>query len=109
MPLVRTKPQIPIPGTSDLRQIVESIRSIFRLRLDAAGEVTLTINVATTTVTDIRVGVNSVVVLQPMAAVSATEQGNGTIYVSSVANGSFVITHANNATAGRIFRYIVMG
>ena len=109
MPLVRTKPQIPASGDSDLRRIVESVRSIFRLRLDAAGEVTLAINAASTTVIDTRVGANSAIVLQPMAAVSATEQGNGTVYISSITSGGFVITHANNATAGRIFRYIVMG
>lgn len=109
MTIVRTKPAIPAPDTVNVRQIVAAIRDIFRLRLDAAGEVTLTINVASTAVTDIRVGTNSAVVLQPVTAVAATEQGNGTVYVSATANGSFTVTHANNATAGRTFRYIVMG
>lgn len=109
MTLTRALPPVPAPGTMDLRVIVSAIRNIFRLRLDAVGEVTLTINVASTVVTDIRVGTNSAVVLVPMTAVAATEVGNGTIYVSTVASETFTLTHANSATAGRTFRYIVMG
>ena len=41
-------------------------------------------------------------------ASAATELG-GTVYVSAVANGSFTITHANSATAGRTFLYAVLG
>lgn len=109
MTLVRTLPQVPSPDTSDIRVIVNAIRNIFQRRLDAAGEITLTVSVASTAVTDNRVGTNSAVVIVPMTASAAAEVGNGTIYVSTVASGSFTLTHANNATADRTFRYIVMG
>lgn len=109
MALVRTLPQVPSPDTSDIRVIVNAIRNIFQRRLDAAGEVTLTASVASTAVTDNRVGTNSAVVIVPMTASAASEVGGGTIYVSAVASGSFTLTHANNATADRTFRYIVMG
>ena len=107
MAFSRTKPFIPAPQTTDLRTIVEAIRNIFRLRLDAAGEVTLAINVATTVVADLRVGINSGIVLMPVTANAAVEVG--TIYVSSTGSETFTLTHANNATADRTFRYIVMG
>jgi hypothetical protein len=31
------------------------------------------------------------------------------MYVSAVANGAFTITHANTATAGRVFLWAVVG
>jgi hypothetical protein len=45
----------------------------------------------------------------PASANAATEIGNGTMYVSAVANGSFTITHANSATTGRTFLYAIVG
>lgn len=108
MAITRTRPYIPPLTATSLRLALEAIRNIFLLRLDAVGELTLTPNVASTAVADIRVTVNSAVVLTPVTASAATELGNGTAYVT-VANESFTVTHANNATADRTFRYIVMG
>jgi hypothetical protein len=39
----------------------------------------------------------------------ATEFGAGTWYFGTVANGSFVITHVNSATASRTFLYALHG
>ena len=47
--------------------------------------------------------------LTPIAAYVATEVGNGTMYVSAVANGSFTLTHANSATTARTFLYALHG
>ena len=38
-----------------------------------------------------------------------TEIGNGTMYIGTVNNGSFVVTHANNAQADRTFLYAALG
>jgi len=46
-------------------------------------------------------------ILRPLNA--ATEVGNGTIRVSTVANGSFTVTHANNAQTDRMFLYAALG
>ena len=66
--------------------------------------------VATTTVvTDKNCAAGSTPLLTPVTANAATEVGNGTLYVSAVANGSFTITHANSATTGRTFLYALHG
>ncbi len=51
----------------------------------------------------------SVPLFTPVTANAATEAGNGTMYVSAVANGSFTIAHANSATSGRTFLYALQG
>jgi hypothetical protein len=71
--------------------------------------VTLTVSVATTTVTEDACASGSTVILTPASANAATEYGNGTMYVSAVANGSFTITHANSATTARTFLYAIQG
>jgi hypothetical protein len=48
-------------------------------------------------------------ILTPASANAAIEVGNGTMYVSAVANGSFTITHANSGMAGRTFLYAILG
>lgn len=69
------------------------------------GEVTLTENVTTTTVQDGGVYIGSKVFLMSTTANAAA--AIPTTFISSVANGSFVITHANAATTDRTFYYLV--
>lgn len=71
------------------------------------GSVTLRANQTTTTVTDERVGINTVPVLVPTTANAAG--AIGTTYISTVTGGSFTITHANTATADRAFKYALLG
>ena len=87
----------------------QSIRQLVEGRSNAAGTVTLTINVATTTVTQANISADCFPQLTPASVNGATEMGNGTIYVSSVADGSFVITHANAATTARTFHWHAVG
>jgi hypothetical protein len=69
------------------------------------GEVTLTENVTTTTVSDGGVFRGDRVFLQPTTANAAAAVP--TTFISSVTNGQFVITHANAATTDRTFYYLV--
>lgn len=80
-------------------------------RNNATGTVTLTINVATTVVQAPTCSPTSNVFLFQTTANAAAEVGNGTIWVaqSNVAKGQFTITHANSATAGRTFFWLVTG
>ena len=71
----------------------------------ACGTVTLTVNVATTTVSADGIPATAVPIISAASANAATEIGNGTIYVSAVAKGSFTITHANAATTARTFSW----
>ncbi len=78
-------------------------------KINAAGEVTLSASTTTTTVTDYRVGSESVIAFTPTTANAAAEQGGGTMYLSARSKQSFTITHANNAQTDRTFIYIVIG
>lgn len=100
-----------VPGIAetDLKKIVLAIQQLAAGRSNAVGTVTLSPGSATTVVSDRNCAAGSTPLLTPTTANAATESGNGTMYVSAVANGSFTITHANSATAGRTFLYALFG
>ncbi len=100
-----------VPGITeiDLKKIVLSIQQLAAGRSNAVGTVTLALSAATTVVTDKNCAAGSVILFMPTTANAAAEIGNGTMYVSAVANGSFTITHANSAVAGRTFLYAIHG
>jgi len=102
------------PTKDNLLQWAESVQTVVNQilvgRLNVVGTVTLTANVATTTVLDTRVGNDSAIPFMPTTANAAAEIGAGTMYVSTrTAGTSFVITHANNAQTDRIFVYCIIG
>lgn len=74
-------------------------------KLNNGGEVTLTANSATTTLTDSLITTNSVILLMPMTANAAVALGG--LYFSAPAAGSVVINHANNAQTDRTYKYTV--
>lgn len=89
--------------------IVNMINQLAHGRSEVAGSVTLTVNAATTTVSNAVIPAGCYPQLTPASANAATEMGNGTCYVSAVAKGSFTITHANAATTGRTFHWYAPG
>lgn len=99
-----------VPGLTekDLSRVILAIQQIAAGRSNAVGTVTLASSGATTTVTDKNCAAGSTPILTPTTANAATEAGNGTMYVSAVANGSFTITHAAGV-ASRTFRYALLG
>lgn len=102
---------LPLLPISDpvFRRIHDAFVGLFQGKTNNTGTFTVTQSVATTTVTDPRCGAESVIVYTPTSANASAEVGNGTIYISSKSDGSFVVTHANSATAGRTFDYIIVG
>ena len=72
--------------------------------IQSIGNVTPTLNAASTTVTHYGCSSTSWVMLMPLDATTAAEYALGTTYVTP-AKGSFVVTHPNNATA-RSYRYV---
>lgn len=100
-----------VPGMTetDLKKIVLAIQQLAAGRSNAVGSVTLATGAASTTVITANCAIGSVPILVPVSANAAAEVGNGTMYVSAVANGAFTITHANAATTGRTFLYAVVG
>jgi hypothetical protein len=85
--------------------IVRAIQDLFMGRSNATGRFTCTLNQATTVVTAPNCGPDSEVFLQAVTANAAAEVGGGTIYVSARGQGQFTVTHANSATATRVFAY----
>jgi len=92
-----------------LKKISDAVNNILRGKTNNTGTITLTDNVATTTLTDIRIGINSVILLQPTTANASAEIGAGTIYFNTPDGGSIVINHANNAQTDRTFKYAIVG
>jgi hypothetical protein len=100
-----------VPGITetDLKKIVLAIQQLAAGRSNATGTVTLATSAASTMVTDKNCAAGSTPILTPITANASAEFGNGTIYISAVANGSFTITHANSAITGRTFLYALHG
>ena len=87
--------------------INDAIVQLQQGRSNALVLATLTANAASTTVTAPNCGTGSAVLLSPTTANAATALA--TTYVSTISNGAFVLTHANNAQTDRIFRVVTLG
>jgi hypothetical protein len=90
-----------------VRNTSGTVNQIVDGRSLAYGSVTLTASTTTTVVTDDRVSENSVICLMPQTANAAG--AIATTYIATVANGTFTITHANNAQTDRDFAYSIQG
>lgn len=88
------------------RQIAEALNRVFLGHLAIIGEVTLTANDTTTTLSDDRIGPQSVILLHPKTANAAAI--DAPIYTTRE-RGSVVLTHANDANADKTFYYVVIG
>ena len=99
------------PELSETRliRVIQAVRELFEGRSHAVGTVSLAATPATTTtVPAANCGTTSRVLLTPTNLAAAAEIGAGTAYVSSVALGSFVITHSASASA-RTMNYAALG
>lgn len=101
--------QTPLISPNELpgRKQNEAIIAALRGKLNNRGAVTLTANAASTTLTDEKIGPDSVILLSPMTANAAAAVG--TTYFSTPGTGSATINHANNAQVDRTFRYVILG
>ena len=74
-------------------------------------EVTLTANAASTTITDLRISIQSCLVWDPRTANAAAELGAGTLYIldANRGKGTVTVTHANNAQSDRTFFLAIIG
>jgi fibronectin type 3 domain-containing protein len=93
------------PQGGDQRAVAEILNGVMDGKTNNTGTVTLaTGGATTTTITDARIGASSVILLSPIADNSAISY-----YISSVSNGSAVITHTANITSGKTYKYVVVG
>lgn len=87
--------------------MAETINKILTGRANNASSFTLTANVASTVVIDPAFESSMVPVFVPTTANAAG--AIATTYISDRSNGSFTVTHANNAQTDRTFLYIRWG
>jgi hypothetical protein len=97
------------PSETQLFRIVNAVRQLMQGRSNAAGSVTLAASAAATTVSAPNCAPTSQVFLFPRTAHAGAELAAGGCYISAVGNGTFTITHANNAQTDRTFAYVCLG
>lgn len=97
--------------TSYMRRMWDALYKLRSGKTENVGELTLTPNAASTTLSDIRISPQSVIVWHARTANAAAELAAGTLYITeaNISNGTAIITHANNAQADREYRYAVIG
>ena len=87
------------------REISEVVNNAMNGKTNNTGSITIAVDNATSTVIfDERIGFDSVVTLTP-----TTSNASGFDYYIENAKGSANIRHAANTTAGRTFKYVVVG
>lgn len=96
-----------LPLAHGARDVFEVVNSLRDGKVNSTGSVTLTASSATTTVSDLRAGQDSVILFMPTTANAAAAVGG--LYVSARGKQSFTLTHANNAQTDRTFAYVVLG
>lgn len=105
-----TSPAVPLVWSDESehrRKIAEGTERALEGKIRSTGTVTLTASSATTTLSDIRIGSQSVILFMPTTANAAAELA--TMYVSARTDESATITHANNAQTDRTFGYAILG
>lgn len=92
----------------DPRVVAEVVNGIMNGKTNNTGKITLNVSATTTTLTDRRIGGDSVILFMPLNDKAADEMAHGHMYVSSRAQGAATITHGNH-TYEMIFAYVVIG
>lgn len=106
--LMRTKQRMSPPGgTDDKRFVAEQFRNVNNARLDWVGDLTLRNGQTTTTYSDTRVTLNSVMVWQPVTAHAAASMNN--LYMSAIQSGQIILTHSNTADTDKTYRFVIIG
>lgn len=90
-----------------LRLVSVYLNNTISGKLNSTGTVTLTASATSTTLTDERIGGNSIVLFMPTTATANTAKSN--LYVSARIKGSATLTHASNAATDQTFGYIIIG
>ena len=90
------------------RKIAQAVNRLMHGKSNNVLDVTLGANVAATTVSDARIGVNTFPI---PVAVTANAAGIATPYVvdSSRVNGSFILVHASDSDSDKTFKLMLIG
>ena len=106
--------RLPVPAVVDpttrsaISRIIDWVfRVVMQGKLNCVGTITLTINSATTAMSDPRLGGESWIGFMPTTANAAAAIGG--LFVTAQGNGTATLNHANNAQADRTFTYAILG
>jgi hypothetical protein len=92
----------------DQRAVAEVVRGIMDGKTNNTGSITLaTGGATTTTLTDRRIGPDSVIVFVP--ASSAANADSSRIYTSAQGQGTATVNHVTNIVANKTYRYAIIG
>jgi len=100
--------RLPVGG-GDERAVAYIVNNIMDGKINSTSSVTLDASSATSVVSDLRVGPDSVILFAPTTSNAALELASGGMFTSSQGKQTFTITHANNAQVDRTFKYAVLG
>lgn len=95
------------PFGGDQRSVAEIVNGIMDGKTNNTGTVMLAQSAATTTLTDARIGNESVILFTPTSSHAAQEMAH--LFISAQTAGSATITHRNTGHNDLSFQYIVVG
>ena len=100
-----------VPVIQDERELSRRLREVLNLamqgKLNCTADVRLNLNAVSTTVSDVRCGIASVILPMPTNATGAS--AFTTWSVSTRNNGSFVLTHVSTSTSDAVATYAIFG
>ena len=97
--------KLPFQG-GDARSVAEIVNNLVEGKSNNTGDFSTTVSTTTTTLSNERIGFNSVIVIMPLDHDSAAELKD--VYFTSFAQGSCTVNHGSHAVA-RNYRYIIVG
>ena len=90
-----------------LRLVSASLNNTINGKLNSTGTITLRASQTTTTLTDERIGGNSVILFMPTTANANSTKSS--LYVSARAEKTATLTHASSGNTDQTFGYVVVG
>lgn len=103
-------PPVPPLQTNDVQQlnrVVDVVNRQNQGKVNVTIEVTLTANVATTTLTDARISAQSYLGFMPQTSNAAAALTG--LYVTARIKGQATLNHANNAQTDRTYTVLIIG
>jgi len=96
------------PAGGTPREVSEVVNNLVEGKSNNTGTITLAVaSATTTTLTDERIGFESIILFMPTTANAASAMTN--LYVSARAKGSATLTHSANTSADKTYGYMVIG
>jgi len=90
-----------------LRLVSTTLNNVMDGKLNSTGTITLTASATSTTLTDARIGGDSVIVFMPITANGKAAENN--LFVSARQSGQATLTHASSSNNDQNFAYIIIG